>query len=91
MTLTVNASIAGALALALAAGAAFAQPGGGRGAALKAACGADIQKFCPNLGPSPELRACVRKNYHALSGSCQAFLAQMRSARSQGGGASAAQ
>lgn len=105
MTLTLKASIAkvsvakasicGALALALAAGAAFAQPGqgGGRGAALKAACGADIQKFCPDLGPSPELRACVRKNYESLSDNCKAFLAQMRShrAQQQGGESSAPQ
>ena len=87
MTLTFKASIAAALAVTLAAGAAFAQPapGGGRGAALKAACGADIEKFCPNMGPSPELKACVRKNYRSLSQTCQTFLSQMRSQRQQQG------
>jgi len=86
MTLPLKASIAGALALTLAAGAALAQPPQGRGAALKAACGADFQKFCPNLGPTPELRACVRKNYESMSAACKAYLAQMRSQRTQQGG-----
>ena len=86
MTLTLKTSTAAALAFALAAGAAFAQPGqGGRGAALRAACAADFQKFCPNMGPSMELRTCVRKNYHALSETCQAALAKMRSERQQQG------
>ena len=88
MTSTLKTSIAAALAFAVAAGAAFAQPGqGGPGAALKAACAADFQKFCPNMGPSLEMRACVRKNYHSLSHSCQAVLAKMQSQRQQEGGA----
>jgi hypothetical protein len=105
MNLSLKASIAGVLALTFAAGVAFAQPpaagggggggGGGRGAALRAACGADIQKFCPNLQPGPDLRACVRKNYASLSDGCRAQLDQMRSQRQQqqqqGGGAAAPQ
>lgn len=104
MTLKLKASIAGALALTLAAGAAFAQPpagggaggnggGGGRGAAFREACGADIQKFCPNLQPGPDLRACVRKNLASLSDGCKSMLQQMRSMRQQqqGGGAPAPQ
>lgn len=88
MTVTLKASIAGALALTLAAGAAFAQPaqGGGRGA-FRQACGADIQKFCPNMGPgSGEMRACVRKNFDSLSDACKAAIQQMRSRRQQQGG-----
>ena len=96
MNLSLKASIAGVLALTFAAGVAFAQPpaggggggsgGGGRGAALRAACGADIQKFCPNLQPGPDMRACVRKNYASLSDGCRAQLDQMRSQRQQQGG-----
>ena len=90
MTLPISfkASIAGALALTLAAGAAFAQPaegGGGRGAALKAACGADIQKFCANVQMGPDMRKCVRTNFSSLSDGCKSFLQQMRSRRQEGG------
>jgi hypothetical protein len=98
MTLKLNASIAGVLALTLAAGAAFAQPpasgggggGGGRGAAFREACGADIQKFCPNVQMGPGMRACVRKNASSMSDGCKSFLQQMRGARQdhpQGGAA----
>lgn len=91
MNLSLKASIAGVLALTFAAGVALAQPpagggGGGRGAALRQACGADIEKFCPNLQPGPDMRACVRKNYAALSDGCRSFLDQMRSQRQQQGG-----
>ncbi len=105
MTLPISfkASIAGvslgaALALSLAAGAAFAQPaagggdGGGRGAALRAACAADFQKFCPNVQMGPDMKACVRTNYKSLSDGCKSVLQQLRSAhqdRSQGAGAGA--
>jgi hypothetical protein len=93
MTLSLKASIAGALALSVAAGVAFAQPpaggagggGSGRGAALRQACGADIEKFCPNLQPGPDMRACVRKNYASLSDGCRSVLDQMRSQRQQQG------
>jgi hypothetical protein len=94
---SLKASIAGVLALTFAAGVAFAQPpagggggGSGRGAALRAACGMDIQKFCPNLQPGPDMRACVRKNYASLSDGCRAQLDQMRSQRQQQGGAAPA-
>jgi hypothetical protein len=94
-SLKFKASIAGALALTLVASAAFAQPpagggGGGHGQAMKAACGADIQKFCPSLQPGPDLRACVRKNFASLSDGCKSFIEQMRSQRQEhapGGGA----
>ncbi|HWF76057.1 MAG TPA: hypothetical protein VN694_02670 [Caulobacteraceae bacterium] len=85
------------LALGLAAGPAFAQPagdGGGHGAALKAACAADFQKFCPNVQMGPDMRKCVRSNFNSLSESCKTVLQQLRSAhqeRSQGGGAAAPQ
>ena len=90
-SLKFKASIAGALALTLAASAAFAQPpaggGGGRGQAMKAACGADVQKFCPNLQPGPDLKQCVRKNFASLSDGCKSFIEQMRARRQQQGGA----
>ena len=86
-----KASIAGALALTLAASAAFAQPpaGGGHGQAMKAACGADVQKFCPSLQPGPDLRACVRKNFTSLSDGCKSFIEQMRARHQQQGGGAA--
>jgi cytochrome c556 len=91
MHLKLKATIAGALALSLAAGAAFAQPAaGGRGAALKAACGADFEKYCPNVQMGPDMRACVRTNYKTLSDGCKSVLQQLRSAHqehSQGGAA----
>jgi hypothetical protein len=102
MTLSLKASIAaapliGVLALSLSAGAAFAQPaagdGGGRGAALKAACAADFQKYCPNVQMGPDMRKCVRTNFSSLSDGCKSVLKQLRSARQdhpQGGAAPAA-
>jgi hypothetical protein len=78
MTLSLKASIAGALAVALAAGVVSAQPAQeNSGDGLKAACAADFHKYCPDLGASLELRACVRKNFHALSSTCRAFLLKM--------------
>jgi len=100
-SLKFKASIAGALALALAASAAFAQPpaggggggggGGGHGQAMKAACGADVQKFCPNLQPGPDMRQCVRKNFASLSDGCKSFIEQMRARHQQQGGGAAPQ
>jgi hypothetical protein len=96
-SLKFKASIAAALALTLAASAAFAQPpagggdAGGRGQAMKAACGADVQKFCPSQQPGPDLRACVRKNFASLSDSCKSFIEQMRARRQQQGGGAAPQ
>lgn len=99
LPISLKASIAGVslgavLALGLAAGAAFAQPaaggGGGHGAALKAACAADFQKYCPNVQMGPDMRACVRTNYKSLSDGCKSVLQQLRSAhqdRSQGAAA----
>lgn len=97
-TLKLKASIAGAplfgvLALTLAASVAFAQPpagGGGRGQAMKAACGADVQKFCPNLQPGPDMRQCVRKNFASLSDGCKSFIEQRRARRQEQGGGGAA-
>jgi len=98
-SLKLKASIAGALALTLAGSVAFAQPpaggggGGGHGQAMKAACGADVQKFCPNLQPGPDMRECVRKNFASLSDGCKSFIEQMRARhqQQQGGGGAAPQ
>ena len=71
--------IAGALAFGLAS-AAIAQPpadngsgaghGGGRGA-IRQACGADIQKYCPDAKPGPGggMRDCIMKNHDSFSDS----------------------
>ncbi len=100
-----GAPLFGVLALTLAASVAFAQPpagggpgggpggggGGGRGQAMRAACGADVQKFCPNVQPGPDMRECVRKNFASLSDGCKSFIEQMRARhqqqQQQGGGA----
>jgi hypothetical protein len=86
--------IAGAAALGLAfASAAIAQPpdggpgpggGGGRGA-LRQACMADFQKFCPDAKPGPGggMRECVMKNHDSFSDPCKAAIDQMRAARQQ--------
>jgi hypothetical protein len=97
LTATIAAPFCAVLALGLAAGAAFAQPaggdgggGGGRGAAVRTACAADIQKFCPNAQMGPDMRKCIRGNFSSLSDSCKTALQQMRAAHqehSQGGGA----
>jgi hypothetical protein len=92
--------IAGALALGLASSA-LAQPpadsdsGGGHGggrAAVRAACGADIQKYCPDAKPGPGggMRDCIMKNHDSFSDSCKTALAQMRSHRQQSGDSSPA-
>ncbi len=94
MHLLLKASIAASLALSLAAGAAIAQPAAGKGAALKAACAADFQKYCPNVQMGPEMRSCVRTNFKSLSDGCKSVLQQLRSAhqdRAPAGGASATQ
>ena len=86
--------IAGAAALGLAlASAAVAQPpdggpgpggGGGRGA-LRQACMADFQKFCPDAKPGPGggMRECVMTHHADFSQPCQTAPAQMRAARAQ--------
>lgn len=87
-----GAPLLGALALTLAASAAFAQPAadGGHGQAMKAACSADVQKFCPNLQPGPDMRQCVRKNFASLSDGCKSFIEQMRAHHQQQQGAGGA-
>ena len=70
-----NLVLASALVLGTAA-AAFAQApaGGGRGAAVRAACGADIQASCAGK-QGPEIRQCLTDNQSKLSDGCKAALA----------------
>jgi len=91
--------IAGAVAAGLTlASAALAQPpadsgqgpggghghGGGRGA-VRQACQADIEKFCPDAKPGPGggMRECIVKNHDSFSDPCKAAIDQMRAARQQ--------
>lgn len=76
------AALAASLALA---GAAFAQPAGG---GARAACQADIQKFCPAATPGPggTLRACIRDHQAQLSDACKSAIAAMIAARQAAGG-----
>jgi len=50
-----------------------------RGAKVRAACQADIQKFCPDAGPGRETFQCIRQHQDDLSDSCKTALASMRS------------
>lgn len=61
------------------AGIAVAQPagppaGGGRGGALRAACGVDIQATCAGKA-GPEIRQCLMDNQAKLSADCKAAVA----------------
>jgi len=75
---------AAAVASLALAGAALAQPG----ADARAACRADIQKFCPDAKPGPggTLRACIREHQAQLSDGCKAAIAAMIAARQAAGG-----
>src|SRR6516164_7166407 len=88
-----------ALALALgAAGAAFSQPeggqgqgpgqGGGRGGAMRAACQADMQKFCADVQPGQRgaRMQCMQAHQNELSDQCKAAMAQMRTMMQQRNG-----
>ena len=58
-----------------------APAGGGRIAGpLREACAADAQKYCPDLGPGPERRACMREHREQLTQSCRDAMAAARSA-----------
>ena len=80
--------IAIALALALsalttAAVAQDKQPGEGR-EKFRAACGADIQKFCSSAGTEKgAARACLETNAAQLSDPCKAVRAERAAARSK--------
>lgn len=55
--------------------------GGGRIAGqLREACAADVQKFCPGLGPGPERRACLREHRAQLTQTCRDAMAAARAA-----------
>ena len=82
-----------AFSFALAAGgAAMAQPpggappggGGGPFAAMRAACQADMQKFCPDK-QGPERGQCMQSHQSELSDQCKTAMAQMRAMRQSGG------
>lgn len=47
---------------------------------LREACAADAQKYCPDLGPGPERRACMREHLAQLTPACKDALAQARAA-----------
>jgi len=73
-------SIGGALAITLAAGAALAATSATDDmSGVRDACGADIQKFCPNIEPGGDrLRGCVRGHWMSLSKDCKSALLEMR-------------
>jgi hypothetical protein len=82
-----------ALAAFAAAGAALAQPApgagpgpGGPGSAVRAACAADMQKFCADTQPGPARGQCMQSHQNDLSAECKAAIAQMRAMMQQNGG-----
>ena len=54
--------------------AAFAQDAGG----MRAACVADIQKFCANAEPGPARRQCLLENKDKLSEDCKTAIGELR-------------
>lgn len=71
---------AAALALGLAvASLAVAQPAGGNGA-IRQACMADFQKFCPDARPGPggAIRDCIKAHLTDFSSGCQSAIATRR-------------
>ena len=79
--------LAATAALMMFAGAAAAQDQGGHGgmAAMREACGADMQKFCADK-MGPDRRACMEANKDKLSDGCKAAMAAMQQRMQQGGG-----
>jgi hypothetical protein len=84
-------TIAAMAALAVA-GSALAQPAGGGGqgqggpgGGVRAACAADMQKFCPDA-QGPARRECMQSHQNDLSAECKAALAEMRARMQQNGG-----
>jgi hypothetical protein len=77
-----HAIIAGAALIAFAPLAAHAQ--GDDMSGVKQACGADIQKLCPNIDPGGgRLRGCIRHHWGSLSKDCKTALLDMRAHRQQ--------
>jgi hypothetical protein len=74
-----------ALACALFAAPALADgPGDRPGGALRAACGADIQKHCAGIKPGDgKLRHCVRENHAKFSDGCKSALREAMQKRRQ--------
>ena len=69
------------LALVLASSAAsasFAQ--GAPGGALRAACGADLAKLCPDAAPGDARRQCMMAHNDQLSDACKSAIAARRAA-----------
>jgi cytochrome c553 len=84
MTMKLSVPLLIAIAFA-AAGVGNAQPSG---ADLRAACSADLQKFCSNLQPGEKPMKCMRAHLDELSDACKSAIAQARAARQAGKGES---
>jgi hypothetical protein len=70
-----------------AAGASFAQ---GPGGAMRAACGADMAKLCPNAQTRDDRRQCMMSKRDQLSDACKSAIAAAMAARNAAGASSAA-
>jgi hypothetical protein len=86
----IRSSLAVALALALGASAASAQPAGGY-ARLAAACKGDIAKLCPGVQQGGgRISQCLKAHYGQVSQGCKsaiaAAMAAQRAAKNGGGG-----
>ncbi|HEY5007711.1 MAG TPA: hypothetical protein VII42_06885 [Caulobacteraceae bacterium] len=69
-----------------AAGASFAQGPG----AMRAACGADMAKLCPNAQTRDDRRQCMMSKRDQLSDACKSAIAAAMAARNAAGPSSAA-
>jgi hypothetical protein len=82
--MTFKTMAAAAMMMAMASGAAMAQPGGGQGnpmmAKFREACGADIQKYCADK-TGPDRRACMMENHDKFTDTCKAAIAEMQAMR----------
>jgi hypothetical protein len=69
------------------AGAAFGQPAGGGRGAVRAACQADIAKFCGGVERGGgRVMACMRDHQGDLSDGCRSAMMSARAARRANGG-----
>ena len=66
----------------MAASASFAQgaPGGG----VRAACGADMAKLCPDAAPGDARRQCMKSHMDQLSDACKSAIATAMARRAAG-------
>ena len=79
-----------AIVFASAAGTASFAQGAPAGGGMRAACGADMAKLCPDAAPGDARRQCMTAHKDQLSDSCKSAIAAAMAARHAAGASSAA-